>query len=233
MQSKLLAACFMLAAFAALAMPTLALALTSPLVVENGTAVAVGTKVEGVNVGNIKMTTSLGTIECSTAIVTGELIKNTTGAVEATISSAKIGGTGPLQTGASAPECTSQPILGGNTTVTTSTAVNGLPWCIRSVSTFAADEFQVRGNSCSAESRPIRFALDVTGIGTCQYEKTTSTDPIKGTHTTSTTSSTLSIFEAGFFAVSGNPFGCPSSLWLDMTLQLKTDGISTTLGITS
>ena len=230
MSKKLIAACMAIAAIAALGMASTAAAATSPLVVENGTALATGTKIEGVNVGNTIMTTSLGNIECSTAIMTGELTKNTTGTVEGNITAAKFGGTGALQSGAEEPECTTKAFLGGDTTVTTNTGTNGLPWCIRAVSTFAADEFQVRGGKCSEASRAIRFALDVTGIGTCQYERSTA---IPGTHTTSTTSSTLSISAVSFSAVSGNPFGCPSSGSLDMTFQLRTTGGGTTLGITS
>ena len=234
MRSKLIAACLGLAAFVAFAaMPALATAKNTPLVVENGTAVATGTKIQATNVGITKMTTSLGTIECSTAILTGTLTKNTTGTVEGNITSAKFGGTGALQAGAEEPECTTKAILGGDTTVTPSTATNGLPWCIRSTEAMATDEFQVRGNECAKAARAIRFALDVTGIGTCTYERS-SAEPIPGTSTTSTTDSVLSISEVNFPAVAGNPFGCPGSGKLDMSFTMETDvSPFTSLGITS
>lgn len=210
---------------------SIASAANSPLLVENGTALATGTTIEGVNVGVSKMTTSLGTIECTTGKLSVlQLVANTTGDMELVLFSVKYGGTGPLSAGAEEPACTTKALLGGETTVTMNTATNGLPWCLRSVSTMATDEFQIRGNSCSSASRPIRFALDVEGIGTCQYERSTA---IPGTYTTSTTSSTLSISAVSFSAVSGNPFGCPSSLQLDSTFQLRTTGGGTTLGITS
>jgi len=230
MRSKLFAACLSLVAFAAFAVPSLASASNTPLVVENGTALATGTKIEGVNVGVTKMTTSIGTIECSTAIMTGTLTKNTTGTVEGDIETAQFGGTGAKAAGADEPECTTKAFLGGDTTVTPSTGTNGLNWCLRSTSTMATHEFQLRGNACTSASRPIRFALDVTGIGTCQYERSTA---VPGTHTTSTTSSTLSISEVEFPAVSGNPFGCPSNGKLDMSFQIRTSGGGTTLGITT
>jgi hypothetical protein len=227
MQSKLFAACLALVAFAAFAVPSLASASNTPLVVENGTPVATGTKIEGVNVGVTKMTTSLGTVECTTAVMTGTLVKNTTGTVEGTIETAQFGGTGGTVAGAPEPECTS-PF--GNPTVTPSTATNGLPWCLRSTSTMATDEFQLRGNGCTSAARPIRFALDVTVVGTCVYERSSA---VVGSFTTSTTSSTLSVSEQEFPAVAGNPFGCPSSGKLDMAFQLRTSGGGTTLGVTS
>jgi len=233
MRSKLFAACLALVAFAAFAVPSLASASNTPLVVENNVAVPTETKVEGVNVGNTLMVTSLGTIECSTAIMTGKLTKNTTGTVEGDIETAKFGGTGLQQSGAPEPECTTKSFLGGDTTVTTETGTNGLPWCLRSTTAMATDEFQLRGGSCTAAARPIRFARDVTGVGACQYEKATQSVPIKGTFTTSETSSTISMSEQEFPAVAGNPFGCPSSGKLDTTFQLRTSGGGNSVGITS
>lgn len=230
MQRKIIAVSMVVAGVAVLAAPSLAAAATSPLVVENGTAVAVGTKIEAVNIGPTVMTTSLGNIECTTGDLTGELTKNTTGTVEGNITTAKFGGTGALMAGAEQHECTTQSFLGGDTTVTPNTGTNGLPWCIRSVSTMAADEFQVRGGKCSEPARAIRFALDVTGIGTCTYERF---GAMVGSYTTSTTDSALTISGAAFAAVSGSPFGCPSSGSLDMSFELKTTGGGTKLGITS
>lgn len=216
---------------AALAVPSLASATNTPLVVENGTALATGTSVEAVNVGVTKMTTSLGTVECTTTKWTAfQLVKNNTGDWEFVLFAVKHGGTGPTAPGAEEPACTTKAFLGGETTVTPSTATNGLPWCVRSNSAMATDEFQIRGNECSKASRPIRYALDVEGIGTCVYERSTA---VVGSFTTSTTSSTLSVAGQAFSAVAGNPFGCPGSFSLDMTLQLRTVGGGTTIGITS
>jgi len=231
MKGKLIAACMALAAFAAFAvMPALASAANSPLVVENGVAIPVGSKILATNVGTTKMTTSLGTIECSTAILTGELTSNTTGNVKGNITSAKFGGTGALQAGAEEPECTTQAIFGGNTTITANSATNGLPWCIEATSAMANDEFQVRGNSCANLARPIRFAMDITNLGTCVYQRT---GAIPGTFTTSTTDSTLSISEVEFAKFEGG-FACPSSGKLDMTFTMETDvSPFTSLGVTS
>jgi hypothetical protein len=231
MRSKSFAACMALAILGVLAvLPAMAWAANNPLVVENGTAVATGTKIAANNTEVTKMTTSLGTIECPTATMTGELVKNTTGSVEGNITSAVFSGTGAQQAGAPAPECTTAEILVGDTTVTPNTPTNGLPWCLRATAVMSEHEFQVRGNSCDRASRPIRFALDVTGIGTCTYERTTA---IPGKYTTSTTDSVLSISEVEFPRISG-PFGCPNAGWLDMKFTMKTDVAGgASLGITS
>ncbi|HEX5593484.1 MAG TPA: hypothetical protein VFX35_09060 [Solirubrobacterales bacterium] len=233
MRLKLIAISLGLVSLAALiAFPGMALAFNHPLVVENGVPISVGSKVLGTNVGATKLTTSLFNLECSTGILTGTVTKNTTGTVEGTISSARFGGTGGKITGAEEPECTSHEPGFGDMTVTPSTATNGLPWCIRSTEPMAPHEFQVRGNECAKAARPIRFSIDMTGLGTCQYERG-STEPIPGTFTTSTTDSVLSISEVNFPAVSGNPFGCPGGGKLDMTFTMETDASPfTSLGIT-
>lgn len=231
MYKKLMLACMALAAFAAFAIvPAMASAKNTPQVVENGAPLAPNTKILATNVGITKMTTSLGTVECTTASMTGELTKNTTGTVEGTITEAKFGGTGAQLSGAPEPECTTAAFFGGDTTITPNQATNGLPWCIRSTEAMATDEFQVRGNSCANLARPIRYAMDITNVGTCVYQRTTA---IPGTFTTSTTDSTLSISEVEFTKFEG-PFTCPSSGKLDMTFTMETDvSPFTSLGITS
>ncbi len=92
------------------------------------------------------------------------------------------------------------------------------------------NESQVRGNRCSKASRPIRFATDTTGIGTCVYQRTSS---IPGKFTTSTTESTLSISEVEFARLEG-PFACVDSQKLDMAFKVETDvSPFTALGITA
>jgi hypothetical protein len=212
------------------AVPATAAATNHPIIVENGTPLAVGSKFTATNVGVVKTTTGLGSFECSTAVMTGQVTKNTTGAVEADITSAAVGGTGLIASGAAAPECTTQAFLGGDTTATISTATNGLPWCLRATEAMNTDEFQIRGNSCIKASRPIRIATDITGIGTCTYERM---EPIPGTFTTSTTDSVFSIYEVNFPSVPGNPFGCAGGFRLDMSFTMETDASPfTSLGIT-
>ncbi|HWC47403.1 MAG TPA: hypothetical protein VG448_00780 [Solirubrobacterales bacterium] len=230
MRSKLVASCVLLVVVASIAAPSLASAANTPLLVENGSAVAVGTKFQAGNVGRLGFTTSLGTMECTLSEWTGEVTKNSTGTVEGKITSARVGGTGALLNGAPAPECTTQAIFGGDTTVTMNPAISGLPWCLRSTSAMALDEFQVRGDSCASVARGIRFTLDITNIGTCEYERTAA---MSGTFSTSTTASTFSLSEVAFTKVSTESFLCPASGKLDLTFQLLTDGTSTTLGVTS
>jgi hypothetical protein len=229
MRSKLIAACLGLAAFVALAvMPAMASATNKPLLVEGKTTVPVGTKILATNIGETEMVTSLGTIKCSTATMTGEVKANTTGNVQGDITSAVFGGTGKQLLGAPHPECTTEAFLGGDTTVTTETGTNGLPWCISANSEMKTHEFQVRGNKCSGASRPIRFALDITNIGTCVYERSTA---IPGSFTTSEKESVLSISGVEFPRISG-PFGCPSSGKLKMSFKIETHvSPFTTLGI--
>jgi hypothetical protein len=246
MHKKLVIACMAVAAFAAFAMPSAASAKNTPIVGETinnvFTPLAEGTKIKAVNVGITKMTTSLGTIECTTAELTGTLHRNKTGGVVSKplpegggvtgeITFATFGGTGATQAGAPHTECTTQAFLGGDTTVTPNPATNGLPWCVASDETMVTDEFQVRGGACTSASRAIRFALDVTGIGTCQYQKATA---IKGTFTTSDTDSVLTISEQEFSGSGlGNPFGCPGTGKLDMSFTMSTDVVGgASLGIT-
>jgi hypothetical protein len=230
MSKKLTALYVGLVVTAACVVPSLASAANTPLLVENGTAVATGKSVEGVNVGNSRMTSSLGTVECTTVKLSGpQIIINSTGDLEIKIISVKYGGTGPLQAGAEEPACTTKAIFGGETTVTWNSVTNGLPWCLRSTSAMAEHEFQIRGNECSQASRPIRFSLDIEGIGTCVYQRTAA---IPGKYTTSTTSSTLSFSEVEFTKFEG-AFACPSSIKQDLTFQFRTEGTGTTLGITS
>ena len=223
--------CILLSLVATLAaVPVTASAANSPLIVENGVAVPIGTKILTTNIGTLKFTTSIGTMECTTAKMTGELTKNTTGTVESSITAVEVGGTGLKQVGAPAAECTTQPIFGGDTSVTMNPTTNGLPWCLRSTSAMADDEFQLRGNSCANLARPIRFAMDITNIGTCVYQRT---GAIPGVFTTSTTDSALVLSEVEVPKLEGS-FGCPSSGKLDMTVTLETDASpSTPLGVTS
>src|SRR5436305_2798324 len=105
MRKQLLLVCMAFAAFAVV--PSLASA--KPVITHpTGTVLATGTKITATNVGNSVLSNGLGTITCSTAILTGELTQNSTAnGIKGTITSAKFGGTtGKTISGDEEPECT-------------------------------------------------------------------------------------------------------------------------------
>ncbi|MGE5335884.1 MAG: hypothetical protein ACM3JL_00480 [Nitrososphaerota archaeon] len=213
MSKKLIAACMALAAFAAFAVaPSIAAAENSPEVTHpTGTTLATGTKITATNVGETKFTSTLPPILCNSAYMTGELTENTGSSVKADITAAGFTGTG---TGG---DCT-----GGELLVhpTPETGTNGLPWCLTSNSEMVTDEFKVRGGSCTEEPRPIEFALDITGVATCTYQRTT---PISGTFTTHPEDAILTITGVAFTKTTGQSFFCPTTGELEMSFTLETD----------
>jgi hypothetical protein len=166
--------------------------------------------VQFTNTGEVTMASSLGTIFCSRASMSGTLNTNSTASgSRATVTSATFSGTGTNG------ECTSWT---GGVTVTPG-VTGGLPWCLEA--TAASDEGKVRGGACSEASRSIKYALDFTSIGTCNYERATAAI---GTLTTDTAgeAAKISLSKQVWTGVSGNPFGCPSSGELNMTFDLET-----------
>ena len=218
MAKKLFAALMALAAIGAFAAAT---ASANPVITHpTGTVLATGTKILGTSVGETKMTSNLGTISCSDATLTGTLTKNNTAeGVEGDIESAAFTGTGTTAAGEPSPECTTT--FAGNVSVTPNPATNGLPWCVKA--TTATDEVQIRGGSCTAASRPIRFTMVFTSglIGTCVYQRTAAA---VGTLTTDVSGqdATAEISEQEWTKFEGGA-GCPSFGKLDMKFTLETD----------
>jgi hypothetical protein len=219
MSKKLMTACLALMAFTAFAVvPSFASAkpiLTHP----TGTILATGTAIELVSVGEAQVATPIGTLKCTVAKLGGTLTNNSTaGGFEADITSATFAGTGgPLIAGEN--ECIG---VFGNFTITPNPATNGLPWCLEG--TGSTDAFELRGGSCLAASRPIRFTLDLTiGAQTliCNYEKSV---PVQDTFATHPAEATAEFVNQLFSAVAGNPFGCPSRGELTMKFKIQTVG---------
>lgn len=219
MKTKLLTACMALVAFAALAIgPATASATNSPLLtLPTGTVAALGTKIEG-TAGVTKLTNTSGgtTLECVSATMTGEITKNTTGSVEGTITSATfVGSTEPV---GGEPDKACEGFASASVTAIT-------PWCLRSTSAMATDEFQVRGGKCSEAAKKIEFKM-VTSLTTCSYERA-ATSPVTGTFTTHPTAAKLSVTSnaagSGFTGAAGNSFICPTSGFLDMEFSLTSD----------
>jgi hypothetical protein len=214
MSKKLFAACLVIAAFAVV--PSLASA--NPILTEpTGTALTGTPKITATNVGAVLFTTSVGTLTCSTAILTGNLISNATATgVKGEITAVKVGGTNKKIEAAEEPECTGTGFFAPGTTVTPN--IN-LPWCLEAPA--ATDTFTLKGGPCGAQ-RAIKFNLDVTEVGTCEYSRTATVSGTISTDGEATNPNTASISEAEW-TKAGGPFLCPGSGKLDMTFSLETD----------
>lgn len=178
-----------------------------------GTVLATGTNVKGANSGELTMTSSFGTVSCSKAALTGTLDSNSTaGGSKITVNTASFTGTGTNG------ECTSWT---GGLTVTTS-VTKGLPWCIEATTAF--DEAKLRGGKCTEASRELTFALDFTSLNTCLYVRTTAANAT--IHTDDGTQASVTLSGQDWPAESGNPFGCPSSVKLNVTfiIALQSNG---------
>ena len=227
MSKKLMTGLLALVALAAMALPAVASA--SPQIGETTTGnvfdpLTPPVAIRGTNVGETLMTDINGNVllRCTSAQMDGTLNKNNGTEIEGTINTATFAGTGT--NGA----CTGT--FGSNAEVTTNVG-NGVPWCLKAGGKLASDEFQLRGNSCANTSRSITFVLD-TIFGACKYERS---GAVSGTFITDLKGlpeedAKLTASKQEFPAEAGNPFGCPSAGYLDMTFTLETtDG--TTLWI--
>src|SRR4051794_21243602 len=98
MHKKLITACLALFALAAFALPAAAQAVNHPLITHpTGTKLATGVKITATNVGEtllVNTTTGAQELACTTASMTGELIKNETGNIQGNITAASFTGTG-------------------------------------------------------------------------------------------------------------------------------------------
>ena len=172
-----------------------------------GTTLATNSKLKGTSIGSIKMTTGAGTLECTAGELTGTLKSNSGTEIEADIESAAFTGI-----------CSS--LFVGNVTWTFKPASNGLPWCLRATSAMAADEFQIRGNSCASASRPIRMSYEwtVTVTKECLYERSAA---LAGNYATHPEAATLSFKAATFLEVEPRSASCPDEAQLDSSMKLE------------
>jgi hypothetical protein len=188
-----------------------------------GAKVPVGTLAQGTNVqlaepDNVRLTTSIGNVECNEATLTGELTSNTGSHIAGNITTAEFRG--------NSSEPSSQHCAGafGKVTVTPNhttnpshNGVSSLPWCI--TANTADDKFTVRGGKCSEAARSLTFSLHTALYGTCSYQKAS----ITGTYTTHPVATVLTIQSGGFTKTTGSGF-CPSAFELEMAFTLETDG---------
>jgi hypothetical protein len=220
---KLISACLVITAFAVV--PSMASAkpvLTSP----TGTVAPVGTKIVGTLApGTVtKFTTSIGTLECNTANLTGEITANSTaGGVDGTITSVVFGNTsGGTRVGEPEPECTGSGFFARGAFVTATP-----PFCL--TATEANDIFTVRGGACTAAAAAIVFHLTVTNpLGpafphvNCTYQRTTLTGPMSGTFNTHPAQAGGTFTEQEFVKSAGGG-ECPASGRHDMSINLETE----------
>jgi len=204
MHRKIIGAVVAVALVAFAAVPALASA--SPVLKESGTAVPLGSKIAGTNIGNTVMTTSAGNIECQSSVMKGTVTKNSGTEIEGNIESATFTGTG------SEGKCTTA-FLGD-----VKVEPKRLPWCIKAgVGKLAKDAFNVTSGTCSGGG-VMEFTLNSSLAGACTYTKSA----VEGTFNTGGTQAVLTVSEQEFVKSSGG-FFCPSSGKLDMKFGLETN----------
>lgn len=203
MHKKTLALCVgavVLATFA------LAPAMASAVVLTDKTGVVpANTILRGTNTGILVWTIpGSGKIECSTSTMEGEVTENSGSSFKWNVTGAGFSGTG------ASGDCTS-PL--GAVKVTTPS----LPWCLSSKT---ADAFEIRGGKCSESAKSLTFSMDVTGVGTCSYSKSS----VAGTFTTAVEKSAFSVEKQEFAgAGEGNSFFCPATLEWEWVYEWETN----------
>ena len=157
------------------------------------------------NTGNVKFTTSLGTIECTSASTTSSVITDS--------------GTFILNKiitwffrNSETEGCTTSFL--GTVTVTP----KKLPWCFTAGGKLAADTFEIRGGECNGASSSLEVTLDSSVVGECTYTKSV----LSGTFTTGEGTTTLSVSGQEFVKSAGSGF-CPGSTKMDMLWDNYTD----------
>jgi hypothetical protein len=208
MYKKMIGAVVALALVAFAAVPAFASA--SPVLTEavegSNVTVPVGTFINGTNVGNTVMTTSLGNIECQTSVITGKVTKNNGTEIEGTIETASFTGTG------AEGKCTTAFL--GNIKV----EAKKLPWCLKAGGKLAADAFNVTSVACPTGAGGMEFTLVSSLAGACTYTKAA----VEGKFSTGSPQAILTVSEQEFKKSAGGGL-CPASGKLDMKFGLETD----------
>jgi len=215
MPKKLISTCL---AIATLAFATASIASASPVLTHaTGSVQATGTTLSAANVGEMLFTDTSGNIitRCTSANLAWELTRNSGTAIESNITSASFTGTG------TEGNCTGTFFSSPRFTMA---VANGLPWCVRALSSMATNEAQIRGGKCSEAAREIRFAVDLGSI-TCLYARS-STEPIVGTITTDNAQGQDAVvhIERQLVKPVSTPFPCPEEELLDFSLTLSVGG---------
>ncbi len=183
-----------------------------------GTKLATGAKLRGHTVGEITLTDLNGNtlLHCQSGETAGTLTKNSGTEIEMSVESASYTGTG------TGKGCTNS--FSGDLEWTFNSATNGLPWCLRATSAMASDEFQIRGNSCAGESRPIRIVTDSL-VGTlCAYERKAA---ITGTYATHPEDAILNLKDTGLVEKEPRKAECADETQMEASFTLERDEAGT------
>jgi hypothetical protein len=211
MSKKLIAACMVIAAFAAFGMVSTASA--APVITyPTGTVLASGTLLKATNITEMAFTSSSINVRCPSVTTTGAVKSNSTaGGFSGEAQSITISGTG------SAGDCTATGSFFTGSAKPTPEIAGGLPWCFKNT---LNDNLEIRGGACSEAARSIKFGIDLTGLTTCVYERTSLTGTF-GTDVSGQDATGSITAGLAWTLVSG--FGCPSGPTLDIDFTEETD----------
>lgn len=199
--------------FAALTVAPVPMASASPALTHpTGTIAPVGTVIKGTNLGNIVLTSAIGTLACSTATLTGTLAANSTiGGVSWTITTVDVSGTGETITGEPEPECTGVGFLVKGFGVTWTT-----PLCLEAVE--QSDALKLRGGACTEKPKVVVFHQAFTErFGNCTYQRSS----LSGTFVTDPEDAILTFTEQEFVDTS-HECGLPN-IKTSLAITLETD----------
>jgi hypothetical protein len=215
MAKKILAICAALVAFAVVP----AVASASPeLQTSGGAKVATGTAIKATNVGNVVFTTGFGSITCTKAEMTGEVVENSGTSIAGTIKTAHFTGNHDNTTNCGTT-------IPGITMVKVTAEVSSLShWCLTST---PEHKWHLRGGGCAEPAKGLKFTLHLfnsstEAIGSCSYERTAASGPIIGTYVTNVSPLELTVTSGNVFTRLGENFLCPSSGTLDAKFKVQT-----------
>lgn len=186
-----------------------AAASASPTLMVGSESVPVGASFRATNIGNVKFTTSLGTLECQQAMLMGTVTQNSGTAIEEKLETVSMTGSG------AEGRCTTS-FLGDLTFV-----AKRLPWCLKGGGKLPKDRFVITSGACPGGGT-LEFDLDSTIWGSCSYPRPS----LEGTFSTGTgpgSPTALTVSEQEFSKSAGG-FLCPGSMKLDTQLKLETVG---------
>jgi len=186
MHKKILGICVAVVAFAAFAIVP-ALAAASPVLTENGSAVATGKKITATSEGTSEFSSGFINVSCNDNWMTGTIVKNNGTEIEGTIESASFNNKNAT-TGLT-EDCSSN--LGATkVTIPGLTNEGGTQhWCVISNAETGKDKAQIVPHSCGGSGGVFTFVLNNTPGGTiCRYTRSAA---INATYETGVTPATL------------------------------------------
>jgi hypothetical protein len=201
------------------AFPALASAL--PTVRENGTLVAKGSKMVGTNFGNTAFTafdgtTDVGTITCTSSVLTGPLTAN-----EPLVEGINWELTSASFAGAEAENKCGSTFFGA-----VKVTVNALPYCFLSGVAFGA--FEIYGGACNKNGT---LRITFVGNATCTYETAKGLPGTYAIEDNGTEATKIKLANQTLPGSAGNGPLCPEVMKFSAIYSLETDGTTTALAI--